>query len=835
MNQTTVAGYEVVERIGRGGMGVVYRARDDVLGRDVALKYIDRPDLHQSSDIDRLIHEARVASSLRHPGIVTIYGFVPEGPCIAMEYVTGRTLAKRLASGAMDVDDVLGLGVELAEAMDRAHRAGVIHADFKPANIMIDNVGHAKVLDFGLARLQLTEELTTLSISAEHTDRLAGTIPYMSPEQAMGRPFDQRTDIFSFGCVLFEMLTGRRPFAGSTPAATLNALLNESPRNFETLVREAPPELSDLILRMLEKDPARRLQSIAEAAATLRQLRDGVQPSRRLRPSPSHNWMQYSVRRTLATFAAAAIVVTLGWFAGQLPESEDKARQTRVFIAQPEHYAVDSAAPLDPLIWTSVLNGLSLLKSVQPIPHQRRAPGGSTLGELARLAAADEWLDIQYDPQHPLGNVHIQRIRSSDGALLDHTRFAIPVGQVTQSARAVLSQTLALYGDLETPASATFSALTEEVYRQFTEIYSTLDRGLADRESLFVDLMQLIKENSAFPAAEILAIDLAHDLFTDTENTDYLQTATALLNRLRLYHPNRMAVVQREITLAIDRDQTAEAERLVQELTRYSPNDPIVFLALSRLAEHGGDLESAAKLATDAADAGPLTWGARYRAVKLAVRIGNVDLARFHIGEILKLTPGNTLALGQSGLVELLYGDLDRAIETYQGLLQRKRHRSYLVNLGLAWMLKGQYAQARDHFAQALEINPGHHVAMLNLADAELAVGNRARGYDLYQAILDDHSADGSASALMLEAQCLAHLGDYGAAIEGTLKALTRAPDDAEIAYQAALVHTLVGEFESARVNAGAALERGMDPRWFTLPAFAPMNRKLGARLALGD
>ncbi|WP_308366690.1 MULTISPECIES: protein kinase [unclassified Microbulbifer] len=815
MDPTSIAGYRVVERIGRGGMGVVYRARDSVLDRDVALKYVDSAGAPEGR-VERLIREAKIASSLQHPGIVTIYGFVSEGPCIAMEYIRGDTLSAHLLPDGMALDKAVRLGLQIAEALHYAHQSGVIHADLKPSNIMIDLTGRAKVLDFGLAHWRLFEELQTISDSGEHLQQLAGTIPYMSPEVVMGRALDCRSDIFSLGCVLFEMLTGLRPFSADNPAATLNSLLNRMPRGIEILRQKVPATLADLVLRMLEKDPNRRLSTLGDAIVVLRDLCDGVDvPKPRIK---RRFFFVPVIRRWLPVI----FTVFLGLLMYLVSEPSISERQLRVFLAQPESYQKGDGTPLDAVIWSSVVNGLHLLGSVQPILYHQPPADKSNLTQLAKLSGSDEWIHIRFQPENPLGNVQLQRIRTNDGALLDQVQFFVSTGDVSRSAQAISSQILALYRNSDISKVGDYLSISSNTYSHFAGIYANLYKGVGDRKKIFEDLYRLVSGSSIFPAAEILLVDLSHDLFTDTDNEYYLDICDEVLSRLRLYYPNSTVILQREITLSIDRDDVEGAEQLLYRLSKLSPGDPMIFMAKSRLAEKRGDLAEASQLVNRAISMAPPPWSLRYRAVILAIRSGDIEVARFNIFEILKITPDNTLVLGQSGLVELLYGDVGRAIEIYERLLERKKHRSYFVNLGLALMLKGEYYEAREHFMHALELQPGHRVTMLNLADAEMALGNKKRALELYQKILMIQSGmEGNAYRQMVDAQCLAHLGKYGAAIEITLSALAKSSGEPEIAFQAALVYALSGDNESALVNARAAIRGGMDRRWFKLPIFS--------------
>ena len=274
-----VSHYEIVEKLGEGGMGVVYKARDTRLDRFVALKVIS-PDLRADPDRSRrFVQEAKAASALNHPGIVTVHEIAREGDVdfIVMEYVPGRTIDDLIPRNGMRVRDALAFGVEIADALAAAHAAGIVHRDLKPANLMATEAGRVKVLDFGLAKLRehgpVTEDDPTERVKTKE-GTILGTCAYMSPEQAEGRTVDPRSDIFSFGLVLYEMLTGQRAFRRDSKLATLAAILREEPPPPRERNEEVPPELERIVLRCLRKDPARRFQTMADLKVALAELKE---------------------------------------------------------------------------------------------------------------------------------------------------------------------------------------------------------------------------------------------------------------------------------------------------------------------------------------------------------------------------------------------------------------------------------------------------------------------------------------------------------------------------------------------------------------------------------
>jgi eukaryotic-like serine/threonine-protein kinase len=411
---TKLGPYEIVSQAGAGGMGEVYRARDTRLGRDVAIKVLPEALANDADRLRRFEQEARTISALNHPNILGIHdiGVHDGAPFLVSEFLEGQTLREKLVSGPLPVRRAIEYALGVAQGLAAAHEKGIVHRDLKPENVFVTRDGRIKVLDFGLAKLVRPEEnhktAVTLTSPATLPGMVMGTVGYMSPEQVRGEPIDPRSDIFSFGAVLYEMLTDKRAFKRETSAETMTAILREEPEALNDTVWQGPLELQRILARCLEKNVARRFQSASDLAFAVESLSGTSTAKRVSQPKSRRAWLPWVIAAALLMGTAVREMVR----PAVAPASPlEKAHFTRVTDFESVEAAIspdgrfvafvsDHDGPFD--VWLSQVGSGRLVNLTQgkagPLPGPLRSVGFSGDGSEIWLGGGDVGMRLRLMP-----------------------------------------------------------------------------------------------------------------------------------------------------------------------------------------------------------------------------------------------------------------------------------------------------------------------------------------------------------------------------------------------------------------------------------------------------
>ncbi|HEX6863329.1 MAG TPA: protein kinase [Thermoanaerobaculia bacterium] len=815
--------YRIERRLGRGGMGEVFLAWDERLERRVAIKRI-RPGSGLSPEQrERFRREARMAARMSHPAIVQIYDLVTEDDedALVLEYVEGRTLAERLAKERLSTAEALRLSSEIAAGLAAAHEAGLIHRDLKAANVLVTGAGHAKILDFGLARpVGASPEEASLT----QQGIVVGTLLSMSPEQARGEALDERSDLFALGALLYEMLAGRSPFQGKDPVDVLHRVVYEPPPSLRRLRPDLPLELEGLLDRLLAKDRRRRPGSAREVLAALASLPAGAgTDSLSDLPTTIAGPRVRSYRR--AVLAGAAVVLLAAMVAAAWLERPTVP--LRVAVARPE---VRPAAGDEPLrlaasgVLAASLSGLAALQDVAPIDPREASRGGTSPVEMARTAAADEVLIATLEREAGLARVSLRRVRGSDGAVLWTGTFRVPADpqSLRLLADAVDVHLRRAWPDHGLRSGTPALDVRDEDYAAFLEIRQRLDKGSPLAPEL-ARLEEIVRQSPRFLEGQLLTARVAHSLYQTGHDPADLDRASRRVRQALELAPDDPRPLLLEVRIALAAGREHEAEELLERLDRILPGDPDVLPLKARLAEQEGRPAEALEALRTAAAQVP-SWQNLYLLAGLEAKLGHVDEARGRIAAILRQAPDNLWALEQLGYLELLYGDLARAEKIYLDCVRVAPERAW-HNLGVACFLRGRYPEAAQAYRRALESDPGDVASLLNLADTEVELGHPREAEALYRRILKSLPEGGLGPQESIQrAQCLARLGYTRQAVESAQDAVRQSPDDPRILLLSAFVHHLAGDRSSALNNAQAALEKGIKPRWFAGSAFRALR-----------
>lgn len=834
MDGKKVSRYELLDRMGAGGMGVVYRARDPRLDRVVAIKFLSAA---LSADADaktRFIREAKAASALDHPNIGTIYEIDEDENgqlFIVMAYYEGRTLDSVVSTGPLPAGEALAVTVQVADGLAKAHTKGIVHRDVKPSNVMLTEDGVAKILDFGLAKVAGAEGVT-------RTGNSVGTPAYMAPEQIRGEVVDARADIWALGVMLFELSAGAHPFRGDHPQALMYQIVNESPARLADACPDAPAGVQEIIDRCMQKDPSARYQNALEVRNDLRAVMDRVRGSAgefvsttayastvaaalRIERDERRRSRAATARRgvvaTLAVIGLAAVVVGGIRFFGRPGEA------LRVLVLPPVVEATTdttTAALMASNVEVTLMRGLIAMKDVAPLEYSGKA---EIPKDAAAEAAADEVVSVSLKDTGREWQVSLKRLSGTDGTVIWADDFSAPHDEPLLLANTTLARLGVGYTDrARGDATMNVSAGDYAIFLRQYDRFVRLAAGKGGANAAMLDSLESIRERSpTFVDAYLLESKVARHLFEVERTPELLARATSVAREAVRVAPTDPRSSERLFEAALLAGDSTTARAAIDELRRVDPGNVEVLRREALLAKRNGDSKRAIDLMTQVVARRP----ARQHLANLANMEYDYGLhkeARAHLTQLLDRFPGDDFVRSKLAEVELLYGDAHIAETLYATLVSQTHGAVEIGNLGLAQELLGKYDEATVSLREAVHMVPDAY-GYLNLADCEKMAGRKAVADSLYRLVLQRVASDPNPDELTnlrMRAQSLAHLGYKEEAATVIQGAIRQDPENAWTFYAASVVYCAIGESTSALVNARTAIDKGVQARWFRIGLF---------------
>lgn len=826
-------------------MGVVYDAWDERLERRVAIKHIRPEQATDSRQRQRFQREARAVARLSHPAIVQIFDIVEtdEGDWIVMEHVEGRTLASLLQDGPLELSRVLPLAREVAEGLAEAHSKGFLHRDLKTENVIVTSAGHAKILDFGLAK-QFWPRGTSEAIS--ETNAIVGTRRSMSPEQANGFDLDPRSDLFSFGTLLYETVTGISPFQGATPVQTLHKVCNHQQPPAREQNPEVPHELSAMIDRLLEKTRERRPHSAREVSERLIAIdhawaRDPsglvtsgsssldeptvIEPfaignlEAPRTPVSSEAFRTWRWGRLSAMIVLPLMLLGLVWWLTRGVEP------LYVAVSPPQlgmGRDSEEAQLLAAGVRTSVLRSLASLEGIAALACEPDLCNDRSLRAIAKALAADEVVATRLECRPRVCQISLDRIKASDGEVLWSGGFEAPTDDFELLTTATFTYLQRGYQGHQPRDDLPKLRFRGKDYERFLRLSEKFQHRSEPLEKLLAGLQEVRESSPRFLEAYLLEADIASHRFFDSRDTTDRDHALDLVRLAREMAPGDPRPLLIQFGVAFPAERLVEAEEAIRELERLVPGDARALTLRALLFERRGEIDHATALMRRAVDRRPSLKNFLALA-NLQYRQGAIDEVRQTLDRLLERLPGEKQGLSMLAQLELMSGSPERAAELYSQLVAETGTFAELANLGLAQLLLGRFAEAVVSLGEVLELAPNNPVAHLNYADALFLMGRHDEATDLYEEVLILVDQDPVATfwqTLTTRAQALAHLGRSRDAVAAIQQALQIAPQNPQVAYEAALVYALVGDVSSALVSSERALAGGVEKRWFSFPWF---------------
>jgi len=810
-------------------MGEVYRARDTRLGREVALKRLVDRALDDEVAHRRILREARAAAALSHPGIAAVFDVLdtPDGLFIVMEYVPGDTLRTQVGQRAPSVAAALEIGAQLARALAHAHEKGVVHRDLKPANVHITPTGQAKILDFGIAKsiLEAQEAHPEKDDLATAAGMVVGSPGYMAPEQITGRPTDGRTDVYALGVLLFELLAGRRPFAGQDLFTTAAAALNDPTPRLSDVAPQVPRSVSDLVEHAMARAPEDRFQSATAFATALEQA------SHALGDAETHLVDYAGLRRsgrirkrTIATTTLLLIAVGVLVVWTKVKSHPVEPRLPVVGVTPFQNVTGDkNNDPLVAGLTDAVMKRLGSVRSLRvlPLDEVREAVTASKRREaVARTLGASFVIEGSLRRAGNAIDVDVS-LTSDDGLWRPVGRYSGDVGRlfelhktVTDAVALALQRqgVIAANTTLEVPPPTTnpdaFADYAQaRVFLERPDVTGSLDHAIEVLE-------RAIKRDGNFALAYAALGEAFWEKWRVTNDAKWTTKAQAAnLEALRI----DSAQPEVRMALAVMYEGRGEAAKAVAELRQVllmEPRNDGAHRMLSRIAVGESRWDEAIAEARTAVALRPTYWRNHSQLGDALFRAGQFEAAVTAFRRLLELQPDSARGYQRLGNSLQALGRHDEALQNYEKAAQIGATWATYSNMGTLYYWRGDNTRAVTAYESAIALAPNEPELYANLGDALLKLGHRDRAMQNYRRAIDEVSkrlavaANDAVNVALLALYC-AKLGDHGRALELIERATRLGPKDGDVLFVRAIVHALAGDRKAACDDTANALANG--------------------------
>lgn len=833
----TISHFEILEKLGEGGMGVVYSARDLKLDRLVALKILPPEQMINPHRRSRFEREAKAASALNHPNIVTIHEIesVDGVDYIAMEYVRGGTLRELIPPGGMNLADALKYANQIAAGLATAHGAGIVHRDIKPANIMVTKQGLVKLLDFGLAQIEeatFNENASTGTISPEFLTKpgtILGTAAYMSPEQAQAKDMDQRSDIFSFGIVLYQMLTGELPFHSNSEVGLMYEIVHGATPSASDTRRDLPPALDRVLSTALQKDPKLRYPTMDAVIADLRfvsrEIEGGAPPTKQFSPRVAkRNWRK---PLEIAAFVAsvAILIAVLVWkvaprFLALVPSEKKIAVLPFQMVDQNRETEAFRDGLMEAL--TTELTELSQFHNslwVVPASEVRRESLASAKDAKRQLGVN---LVISGSVQRDLDHIHLTA-NLVDAKTLRQLRareITRPIGEVADMQQAVVSEVAGMLqlelGAKDRQAIAAGATSASSAYDLYLQARGHLQRrNRADVDQAIELFKQAIRQDPKYALAFAGLSEAYWWNYRFTGDTSSVVPAQENSAKAIALNSKLPAVYVTRGIVQAGTGQHDEAVLSLQTALNLEPINPSAGRELASVYESQGKFDDAETTLKKGLALRPGDWTSLYDLGMFYYRQGRYADAVPQLQRVTELAPDNSSGYTGLGAVYWMQGQYENAAANFKRSIALRPTATAYTSLGTIYFFMGRCADAVPQMQRAVELLPKRDQLWGNLGDAYTCVpGKQSQAVDAYKraaqlaqtvAAVNPKDSD----VLSRVALYRARLGNKSEAQAEIRKARQLAPANRDVLWNAVLVYELGGQRDQALAALKAALKAG--------------------------